>query len=77
MIQGIRRCKHNLLGALLVCLMLAVTVMPAAAQGVPSRLAEFLQHLQPHDIDPAADDFGATSGAVRVAPLLKQGKVVG
>ncbi|WP_082540544.1 NosR/NirI family protein [Pseudolabrys sp. Root1462] len=77
MIQEIWRCKHSLWGALVVCLMLAATALPAAAQGTPSRLAEFLQHLQPHDIDPAADQFGAVAGAVPAAPLLQQGKLVG
>ena len=74
MIQGTHRRKHSLLGALSVGLLLFATGMPAQAQ---SRLSEFLQQLQPHDIEPAADQFGAVSGAVPAAPLLKQGKVVG
>ena len=62
------------MGPLLALLILAVAATPAAAQG---RLAEFLSHLQPHEIDPAADQFGSVSGAVSAAPLLKQGKIVG
>lgn len=62
------------MGPLLALLILVVAATPAAAQG---RLAEFLSHLQPHEIDPAADQFGSVSGAVSAAPLLKQGKIVG
>ncbi len=74
MIAGTYFRGIKLLAALLVPLVGAIATNPAIAQG---RLVEFLPHLQPHDIDPAADQFGAVSGVPPAAPLLKQGKVVG
>jgi NosR/NirI family nitrous oxide reductase transcriptional regulator len=74
MIEGTGCRKYRLLAPFLACLILAVTTLPAAAQG---RLAEFLSHLQPRDVDPSADQFGSVAGAVPAAPLLKQGEIVG
>ena len=74
MIAGTCYRDHWLSAALLAFLMLVVAMSPAAAQ---SRLAEFISHVQPHDIDPAADQFGSVTGAVAAAPLLRQGQIVG
>jgi NosR/NirI family nitrous oxide reductase transcriptional regulator len=74
MTEGTLCHYRRLLWPLLALLVVVVAATPAVARG---RLAEFLPHLQPHDIDPAADQFGSIAGAVPAAPLLKQGKVVG
>jgi NosR/NirI family nitrous oxide reductase transcriptional regulator len=75
MFAGTHRRDPGLLSAaLLVLLLLFAAGTPASAEG---RLAEFLTHLKPHDIDPAADEFGAVAGKVPAAPLLKNGEIVG
>jgi NosR/NirI family nitrous oxide reductase transcriptional regulator len=48
--------------------------VPAIAKG---RLAEFLPKLQAGDIDPGATAFGAAEGDPAVAPLTKDGRLVG
>jgi NosR/NirI family nitrous oxide reductase transcriptional regulator len=53
-----------------------LSVLPAQAYA-KGRLEEFLPRLQPAEIDPAADHFGAAEGDPPVAPLLHGGEVVG
>ena len=64
---------------LLAMLALAVAaVFPLAAQADgKDRLGKFLEHLQPVDIDPEATAFGPIEGRPTVAPLQKDGKLVG
>src|SRR5579859_833667 len=40
-------------------------------------LGKYLEHLQPADIDPEATAFGRIEGKPAVAPLQKDGKLVG
>jgi len=69
--MAIRTCLTALALALLAALPLS---SQALAKG---RLGEFLPKLQAADIDPEASAFGAIEGNPAVAPLTKDGKLVG
>lgn len=63
---------------LAVLLGIAATLLPAPSGAeTQGRLAEFLPKLKPADIDPKADQFGPVAGDPPVAPLLRQGELVG
>jgi NosR/NirI family transcriptional regulator, nitrous oxide reductase regulator len=74
MVNGIQRIS------LIIRLLVAIVFVLAFASSASAqpRLGEFLSRLQPHDIDPAADQFGPIVDAkLPVASLLKSGQVVG
>lgn len=58
----------------LVALISAISPAQVCAKG---RLEEFIGRVQPAEIDPSADRFGAVEGDPPVAPLLHDGQVVG
>lgn len=63
------------MAALVLALMAA---LPLSSQVyAKSRLGEFLARLQPTEIDPDANAFGALEGDPAVAPLQKNGTLVG
>jgi NosR/NirI family transcriptional regulator, nitrous oxide reductase regulator len=57
---------------------IAAPILAAPSQAESNgRIAEFLPKLKPADIDPKADQFGPIAGDPPVAPLLRQGELVG
>lgn len=72
MVNAIR----SLIGLFSLALVAIAFVCSCSASAQP-RLGEFLSRVQPQDIDPAADQFGAIDPKLPAASLLKSGQVVG
>jgi len=68
--------KRGFPTALALALVVLALVLPVRAFA-GGRLGEFLPKLQVSEIDPGADAFGAIAGDPPVAPLTKDGRLVG
>jgi NosR/NirI family nitrous oxide reductase transcriptional regulator len=74
--ETMHRLSTSLASGLCIVFLALAAIAPGEASA-KGRLGEFLPRLTPGDIDPAADRFGDIAGDPPLAPLLKDGQLVG